>query len=279
MEPMTLGELLGATFRFIKKHFLALALITFALEGPYYLFDLIGSAFATQSDLTKNIITSFTDYFTGRTGKLSFDFHWSLQQCLFFFLSSLCYIFLTPMAFASIVALLKKDEKNQTATAQRAMTFAFSRYWPLIGSNVVYAFIFYGLLVLAGLLIFWVSLAVGPITFILFLVVAAFLIFLDTRWSFFAPAVLFGEAVPGLKKSWQLTKDHFWRLFLWFIVLNIIATIIESILNFLFGLLFEAELVREALKDIIALFVHFIPNVSIAFMYFDLLARNGEAVN
>jgi len=84
MEPMTLGELLGATFRFIKKHFLALTLITFALEGPYYLFDLIGSAFATQSDLTKTIITSFTDYFTGRTGKLSFDFHWSLQQGLFF---------------------------------------------------------------------------------------------------------------------------------------------------------------------------------------------------
>lgn len=278
MEPMTLGELLGESLRFIKKHYLALTLITFGLAGPYYLVDLIGSAFTPQPNLTKTIITSLTDYYTEKTGKLSFYFHWSFQQGLFFFMSSLCFIFLTPLASASIVALLKKDEENHTATAQSAMTFAFSRYWPLIGSNVIYAFYFYGLLVLAGLLIFFVNLALGPIAFILFLVVAAFLIFLNIRWSFFAPAVLFGEAMPGLKKSWHLTKDHFWRLFLWFFVLNIIASIIESILNYLFGLFFDPGFIREALKDIVALFVRFIPDVGLAFMYFDLLARNGEAV-
>lgn len=281
-KPMGLGEILDQTFQLVKKHFVPFSIVLLILTGPYYLFGLLASflggtaifqqSFTSSGNIVKDIINRFSGQGVGLP-----SFHLNAGMITFAVISGILSIILIPMAKASLIIATGQLQENEQLNIKKIIKRAFSRFWPLLGSTMVFGLCITGILVVAFLFLFLIP-AVPPlgifIIIILFIAIMLFLIYLSIRWNFYFPAVIFDKVAPGLGKSWQLTKGNFWRLVGVLIVLYLITSIISNVINLFITMILGASILSSFISDLVKIFSDMIAYVGIAVVYFDLCIRN-----
>ncbi len=279
-RPKGFGQILDHTFSLSKKHFKDFFLILLIFFGPIYLLQALiqlasGVSFFREvgagETWFEQVIMSFDDTEAVNLG-----------ADLGVALTGLILIFLAPVATAAVMFAIDHLRKGEEYTVGSVIKQAFSRYWPMLGSTILFGLIGFGLLVvpmiivtIAGVIGAMVLPVVGVILAILLFVgfsVGAFLLL--TRWSFYFGSVVFREETPGLSRSWKLTKGRTWVLFGLFIIFSLIITMISATLELTFGIFLGNSVLLTLIINVVGIITTLIFTVGYAVMYFDLKIRH-----
>lgn len=279
-RPKGFGQILDHTFSLSKKHFKDFFLILLIFFGPIYLLQALiqlasGVSFFREvgagETWFEQVIMSFDDTEAVNLG-----------ADLGVALTGLILIFLAPVATAAVMFAIDHLRKGEEYTVGSVIKQAFSRYWPMLGSTILFCLIGFSLLVvpmiivtIAGVIGAMVLPVVGVILAILLFVgfsVGAFLLL--TRWSFYFGSVVFREETPGLSRSWKLTKGRTWVLFGLFIIFSLIITMISATLELTFGIFLGNSVLLTLIINVVGIITTLIFTVGYAVMYFDLKIRH-----
>ncbi len=301
-KPLDFGEILDLTFRLIKGRFSRLFMLMLILMGPVYLLDIIGSLVGGtalfREPLKNSAVANLNsgskqlDQILGRiqgmenTPLLSGDH--LVTGLIVAGLVGLATLILGPVAHAAVLLLVDDVRNKRSNPTAFTIKSAFSRYWALLGSSIIYFLIVMAsFAILSGIVTGIGFLLLRPLSFptgigitlIVILSISAilFAVFLAIRLSFYFAAVVFEKVAPGVSKSWRLTKTNFWRLLGLFIVLFMITSIITGIINSVFGMLLGQSALSTLIKDLLSMVTNLVLYVGYAVVYFDLRVRNeGE---
>lgn len=172
--------------------------------------------------------------------------------------------------------------KGEEYTVGSVIKQAFSRYWPMLGSTILFGLIAFGLFIVP-IIIITIAGVVGAIVLPIVGIILAILLFVGfaigiglllTRWSFYFGSVVFKEETPGFSRSWKLTKGRTWVLFGLFIIFSMIITMISVTLELSFMMVLGDSVLLSLIVNVASLFTTMIFTVGYAVMYFDLKVRN-----
>ncbi|BCB02386.1 hypothetical protein [Bacillus sp. KH172YL63] len=287
-KPKGFGEILDHTFRLSKNHFKDFFLVFLILLGPVYLLQALIELAAGVSFFRsigggetwlEGVMSSFTGELDAEDGQSV-----NLGAELGTGLIGLITMILTPITQAAILFALNHMRKNEEYSVKLVLKEAFSRFWPLIGSSLLFGVIMFGLIVVPMIAIFMggafsalaFDFGVGTIVTIIlvFLVFAVGIGYLLTRWSFYLGAAAIEEDAPGLGRSWNLTSKRAWTLIGLYIVFSLIFAVISLAFEFTFGLLLGQSVLYNMIVNIISLFTSMLFAVGFAVMFFDLKTRH-----
>lgn len=151
----------------------------------------------------------------------------------------------------------------------------FRQIWPLIGAFFLSMLIMWGALFVAALLSVGVGALAAPLAVVTGLVGIILMVYLNVKLSLAIPAVLFEGLSPSdaIKRSWELTKSHFWRTLGILLLGGLIATgvaLVLMLIGVFTGLL--------AILFTIAVVVTVTPLVAgvVSRLYGDLASRHNE---
>ncbi len=287
-KPRSVGENLDKTFRLAKAHFKSYFIILLLLMGPgfliNYIFLFLGGANLIKGTTDGGFFASL-DNETQATGVQQFVLEnlGSGMEALFLVLTGLTSLILIPMAHASVLIGTTKGLKNESWTVSEVVKGAFSRFWPLIGSSLLFGVIVTisltaGLLfvVFAGFGTASGGSAIGAIILgVMFLVaVVALAIFFMIKLGFFFAAVTFEKVAPGFSKSWQLTKGRFWSTLGFFVVVIIINILISFLLEGVASFALGTSVLSTVLMNLSSIITTLFLMVGYAVYYTDLRTRN-----
>ena len=133
------------------------------------------------------------------------------------------------LALVALTAGISNANLGKPFTIQSAYSQGVKRLGSVIGSSFLV-----GLAVTIPAIAVGACLSVVRVGFLAVLLVIPIAIFLGTRWSLYSPAIVVDDigAVAGLTRSWELTKDFFWRVF----GTSFLATLLTLLLTLLPGL-------------------------------------------
>lgn len=279
-KPKGFGEILDLTFRIIKNHFPSLFLISIIFMGPVFLIQAVsaligGRNFFTALGTGENSFEKFVNTYTQTAQEVS------LAESIGTILTGLLVILFYPTACAAIIVLVKRIKNDEAYTVGSVIRTAFTRFWPLLWSNLLMGLILFSIVfipiviatvVLIGAAVF------DPATAIVLLVIGIIgggigLGLLFTKWGFYLPAVLFDRVAPGLSKSWMLTKKRTWKLFGLYVVLGLIVAGISVAIEIPASFL-GMSVLYSIIINFGTLFTTIIFTVGYAVMYFDAETRN-----
>ncbi|WP_335869086.1 glycerophosphoryl diester phosphodiesterase membrane domain-containing protein [Bacillus sp. 2205SS5-2] len=287
-KPKGFGEILDLTFRLSKNHFKHFLLIFLILIGPIFLVQalmelLTGTNFfrevGTGSNWFEQIISSFDQsFFESEAEMAEFDVIGTLMLIVIGILS----FFLVPIADAAVLIAINHIRLNEEYTVKNVIKKAFTRYWAIIGSTLLFWIISFGIIVLPAIILvtsgFFVSIMniwASIIMSLIFLVGFGLLIgYLLIRWSFYFGAVVLEDDALGLSRSWQLTRNRGWVLIGLFITLFIILGIVGSAFEFTFGALLGNSVLFTLIVSLVTLFTSMVNAVAFAVIFFDLRTRH-----
>lgn len=114
------------------------------------------------------------------------------------------------LAMLALIVAISNANLQREFTIRSVYSEGTQRFWPLIGSNILMGLAFVLPAIVIGLCLA-VVMPLGAIGLIVFLPVV---VFLFTRWSLNSSAIVLEKAgaIDGLKRSWELTKDFFWKV-------------------------------------------------------------------
>jgi hypothetical protein len=287
-KPKGFGEILDHTFRLSKNRFKDFFLIFLILLGPVYLLQALielaaGVSFfrtvGTGETWFDGIVNSFSGEFTDEGGP-----EVNLAAELGTGLIGLISIILAPIAQAAILFALNHMRKNEEFTVKLVIKEAFSRFWPIIGSSLLFGVIVFGIVFVpiftigfagvfgAALLEPGVGIVVAGVVLLLaFAVAVAYFL---TRWSFYFGAAAIENDAPGLGRSWRLTKKRGWILLLLFIVFGLIVGIVSSAFELTFGLVLGNSVLYGMIVNVVSLFTSMLFAVGFGVMFLDLKTRH-----
>ena len=199
-------------------------------------------------------------------------------------------------SFASLALIMAVSQTylGREFSIQSAYSGGLKRIWSVWGAGILI-----GLAILLPVIAVAVCVAMtdqilGLVALIFFL---PFVVFLSTRWSLASPAIVLESigAAAGLKRSWGLTQDHFWRVFgtsfaasLLSILLTVLPNLFTTSLLELMGAPFQViDLVGLVVEQISLIFATpFTVAVPVLIYYdlrirkegFDLLMRTTEGL-
>lgn len=284
-KPKGFGEILDHTFQLSKQHFTSFIKIFLILMGPIFLLEaliyyLSGISFFREmsggGSWLEQIINSFEESDPLATT--------SLMGEIWLILLGLVSLLIFPIASAAVLVALNHVRKSEEFTAGSAIKQAFSRFWPILGSNIVVFLIFIGLIIGFVIIITMsgfmggTSDNIGFMILLMFIVVAGGFLgigLLFTRWSFYFASVVLDHISPGITRSWQLSKGHTWRLFGLYIVFSLIIGAISFAVEMTFGVLLGNSVLFITINNLVLVFTTMIFSVAYAVMFFDLKARNS----
>lgn len=275
-SPKGFGQILDLTFIISKKKFSELILIMLIFLGPIYVLQAVmelasGVSFFREMETGgtwfENILGSFDETSTDADATLA--------------VSGLLSLLFAPIAGAAIMFAVNHMRKGEEYTVGSVIKEAFSRFWPMLGSNILFGLIAVGLFFIPMIIVFFVGImgaVMSPfagiaLAVVLFLGFAFGLGLLLTRWSFYFGSVVFKEGTPGLSRSWELTKGRLWATFGLYVIFTLIITCISMALEFSFGLILGNSVLLSIIVNAGTLFTSVIFTVGYAVMYFDLKAR------
>ncbi|MBD8005115.1 hypothetical protein [Bacillus norwichensis] len=279
-RPKGFGQILDHTFSLSKRHFKDLFLILLIFMGPIYLLQAIIELFSGVSFFREvgvggtwyeQILSSFDD-----TEDINLGADLAIASV------GLISIFIAPVATAAVMFVVDHVRKGEEYTVGSVIKQAFSRYWPMLGSTILFGLIVFGLFIVPTIII-TIAVVVGAIIFPIVGIILAILLFgsfcigvglLLTRWSFYFGSVVFQEETPGLSRSWKLTRGRTWALFGLFIIFSLIVTMISTILELTFGLFLGNSVLLSLIINAASIFTTLIFTVGYAVMYFDLKIRH-----
>lgn len=280
-KPKGFSEILDLTFQITKNHFSSLFLILLLFMGPVFLIQallelLSGRGFLRElvagSNLLDQIINTYDQTAVANT---------SLQDDLIQIFIGLLAIILYPIASAAIFVLVKHIKNNESYRIGFVIKTAFSRFWPILWSSLLFGIIVFSIVFLPLIIVFTIgalvataSLGIG-IVLIIIMVIGGIIGFglLFTRWGFYLPAVVFDKVAPGLSKSWMLTNNRTWKLFGLYTVLFLIMSAINVAFDLPASLLGQSVL-YGIIMNFVTLITTLFFTVGHAIMYFDAETRN-----
>lgn len=278
-SPKTFGQILDHTFSISKAHFKNLFLVLLIFVGPIIL--LTGFMMLLQGDPLFQRNLEKEEWFMEFFYDLDQGFVLLLPD-VYWIISIVLNIFLTPMAIASILLVVNHIRKGESYEIGDVIKQAFNRYGPMLGSSIlfglliaaiyfVFAFVYFGLI-----FTLFSNDNVGGGIFILLLLPAflvGILLFI-TRFSFYLGSVVFKEGTPGFSRSWKLTRKRTWATLGLYFVLVIIIVLINAGLQITVGLILGNGVVGYVVINLLLLIGTIILTVGYAVMYFDLKLRN-----
>ncbi|MEK3889357.1 hypothetical protein [Bacillus sp. FSL K6-3431] len=282
-RPKGFGQILDLTFTISKNKFRDLIMILLIFMGPIYLLQaliqlLFGTSFFREvgpgNTWYEQILSGFDVGEVTEATNLGADIGVGFVGFISFFLF--------PIATAAILLVVNHMRKNEDYTVGSVIKEAFARYWPIIGSTILYSLIVFGLIFIPIIIITLVGVfgalalpALGIVlAIVLFLAFAVGIIYLLTRWSFYYGSVILGEGSPGFSRSWRLTQKRTWTLIGLYIVFLLIITSISTAIEFTFSLFLGNSVLYQMIVNIATIFTTLILSVGYAVMYFDLKIRH-----
>ncbi|MFA9559172.1 hypothetical protein ACERII_17830 [Evansella sp. AB-rgal1] len=282
-KPKGFGEILDLTFSLSKKNFVNFFKIFLILLGPIFILEAIIRWYAGASlvrDFSEGatwidqIIASFDDT------DITVDGNWG--DDLWIGVVNFFGLFLYPIAYAAIVLAVNQIRKGEEFTVGPIIKKAFFRFWPIIGSSIVYFLIFLGLLIafIVAIAIFgFMSIVANPFVgmlMIFLLGIGAFIGggYLLTRWSFYLASVVLEDELVGISRSWNLTSNRGWILLGLYIVFTLIITIISTVVELTFVALLGYSVLLFTITNVVLLITTMIFSVGYSVMYFDLKTRH-----
>lgn len=282
-KPKTFGEILDHTFSLSKNRFKDFFMILLILMGPIYLLQAIiqlvsGVSFFRELGSGEiwfeQIISSFDETTIPLDSSIGAD--------IGLILTGLFGIILFPVAEAAVLFAINHIRKNEQYTVGSVIKEAFSRFWPILGSTILFGLIAFGLIIVP---IFMISMtgvfgaiihpAIGIIfAILLFLGFAVGIGYLLTRWSFYFGSVVLDRESPGFTRSWRLTKKRTWLLMGLYIIFYIIITMISSAIEFTFGIFLGNSVLLSIIVNLATILTTMLLTVGYAVMYLDLKTRH-----
>ncbi|WP_258112868.1 hypothetical protein [Alicyclobacillus sp. SP_1] len=208
-------------------------------------------------------------------------------------LASRGYTWLTAVSFIStflvtplldgilVFFVLMFAVNGSRASLNDASSHTFRRLLPYIGTLIVLALLGIGCVFVCFIVISLISALVavaglGSIVFgILLALVVLFLIFLAVRIGFALIATL-ADRIGGFTavlRSWQLTRRHFWRTLVFFIMVLIFTSVLRTLLSYLLGAMNTSVVAESIILAIYNLFVQPWAVLATTLYYVDLLVR------
>jgi hypothetical protein len=282
--PKGFGEILDHTFSLSKNRFKDFFMILLIFMGPVYLLQAIlqlisGTSFfrevGTGGTWYEQILTSFEETGTFDSTSLGAD----IGLIVIGLLSAI----LAPVAEAAILFVINHVRKNEEYTVGSVIKQAFSRFWPMIGSSILFGLICIGIIIIplgiAGVSGVAVGAMVDPVIgillgIVLFLGFALGVGLLLTRWSFYFGSVVLDKDSPGLGRSWRLSRKRTWVLLGLYIVFYLIISSIGFGVQVTFGIVLGNSVLLTLISNIVTLFTTMIFSVGYGVMYLDLKTRH-----
>jgi len=304
-KPMGIGQILDRTFNVYRKHFGKFFLLTLIFFAPLYIVqEIMLNDLTSMSMLPDANVEPFSDeYFENMTGnEPDFDNVW-LAVLFLLLIIPLTFLVSTPISTATAIFMVKREMDGHEVSLKEEIKRAFSRFWPLAGSMTVYGLIAIGMFLAIFLFLTIVvvviaaigagsiselaiedflsdpaTLIIGGVLYVLILmalmlVPSYFLI----RWAFFMPAVAMETGGIGLSKSWNLTKDNFWRVFgIYFVIMLMTSTFLFAFqMIAIFAL--QNSIIGLLLQNLLTLLISPLGLIAYAITYFDLVLRKEGA--
>ena len=282
--PKGFGEILDHTFHLTKNRFKDFFMILLIFMGPVYLVQAIlqlssGTSFFREvgsgGAWYEQILTSFEESGTFDSSSLGAD--------IGIIIIGIVSAILAPVGEAAILFTINHVRRNEEYTVGLVIKQAFSRFWPIMGSSILFGLISLGIIIvpltIVGVTGFVVGASVNPIGGIL-LGVVLFLGFalgvglLLTRWSFYFGSVVIDKVSPGLGRSWRLSRKRTWVLMGLYIVFYFIISSISFGVQMTFGMVLGNSVLLTLITNLVTLITTMIFSVGYGVMYLDAKTRH-----
>ena len=282
--PKDFGEILDHTFQLTKNRFKDLFMILLIFMGPVYLFQAIlqllsGTSFFREvgsgGAWFEQILSSYEETGTFDSSSLGAD--------IGLIVVGLISAILAPVAEAAILFTINHVRKNEDYTVGSVIKQAFSRFWPMIGSSILFFLITIGIIiiplaivgVIGGVVATMVNTVLGILLgVVLFLGFAVGIGLLLTRWSFYFGSVVLDKDSPGLGRSWRLSRKRTWALMGLYIVFYFIISSISFGVQMTLGIVLGNSVLLTLISNLVTLVTTMIFSVGYGVMYLDLKTRN-----
>lgn len=303
-KPMSIGQILDRTFSVYRKHFGKFFLLMLIFFAPLYLVqEMMITDFTSLSVFPDSSVEPFSDeYFENLDSSAEFENVW-VAILFLILLIPLTFLVSMPVSTAAITFMVKAQMDGREVSMKESIKQAFSRFWPLAGSTVVYGLIAFGMLlgiILLTVLFIVIIAAIGsdsigelaldevisdPATVIIGGVLYIFILLLLMlipgyfllRWGFYLPTVAMEEGGIGLKKSWNLTKGNFWRIFGIYFVLMMMTSVFTAVFQMITLLALQNSIIGLLLQNLLTLLVYPLGFIAYAITFFDLQLRKEGA--
>lgn len=257
-------------------------MILLIIMGPIYLIQALiqlisGTSFFREVGIGNHwfeqILSSFDD---------SVDSSTSLSADIGVIATGFIGFLLYPVAEAAILYAIDHIRKNEDFTVGSVIKQGFSRFWPMLGSDIIFGLIAFGMIIipivivsLTGVFGSMISPFIGiPLAILLFLGFAVGVGFLLTRWSFYFGSVVIDRNAPGISRSWNLTKNRTWVLMALYIIFYVIIMGISMAVEMTFGIFLGNSVLLSLITNITSLFTTLVFSVGYGVMYLDLKVRH-----
>ncbi|MEH7075961.1 hypothetical protein [Neobacillus drentensis] len=282
--PKRFGEILDHTFQLTKNRFKDLFMIMLIFMGPIYLIQAIlqlssGTSFFREvgsgGAWFEQIITSFEETGTFNTSSLGAD--------IGIIIMGIVSAILAPVAEAAVLFTINHVRQNEDYTVSSVIKQAFKRFWPIMGSSILFGLISLGIIILPIAIVAFtgafvatsvntvVGILLGVVLFLGFAVVVALLL---TRWSLYFGSVVLDKVSPGLGRSWRLSRKRTWVLLGLYLVFYFIISCISFGVQMTFGLVLGNSVLLTLISNLVSLVTTMIFSVGYAVMYLDAKTRH-----
>lgn len=202
LKPMGIGELLDHTFTLFRRAWKPLLLLGLISIIPSFLITALLNTLVTvnKGSLLQNLLeTAVREAQFGNPTTI-------ISAVAIYLLLFVVLLFLSPLWVGSFISAAHQVVLGETPTLGSAFRAATSRYWALLGTNILLGLLYlvaFPILVIGGLVI------LSPITLI-----GGYLAL--TTFFAFCNQVIIIERVDGgpaaMKRSWGLVKTRFWPI-------------------------------------------------------------------
>ncbi|WP_010530897.1 hypothetical protein [Lentibacillus jeotgali] len=280
-RPKGSGEILDAAFTLCKQYFSKFFLIILITVGPLYLLQsmilfLTGRSFFREAGSGSNWFNQTLNSFEATANTTLGEDIANLGVGL------LTYIFI-PVAQAAVLFAISRLKTQDDFAVGSVIKQAFSKFWPILGSSLIFGIIlfamffipFIAIMIIGVLSIFADPVSGIAIMIILMLAVGLAAAYFLTRWSFFLGTAVFENNIPGLGRSWHLTRKNSWKVFgiyiVFFLIFLAVSLAVETVLITFLG----NSVLYSIIVNLVTLLTTTIFMVGYAILYFDLKIRQG----
>lgn len=186
-----------------------------------------------------------------------------------------------PVAEAAILIALNHIRKNEEYTISSVIKKAFTRFWAMLGSNILFGLIVFGFFFVAVLIL--VPIGIFAIAIPLIGILVAFVLgiglfvglgYLLTRWGFYFGSVVLDYESPGFSRGWHLSKKRGWVLFGLYIVFFLIISAISFAVEATFGMFLGNSVLLTLIVNLTTIFSTLLFAVGYGVMYLDARIRH-----
>lgn len=280
-RPKGFGEILDTAFTLCKHHFSGFFLIALVLIGPVYLVQslillLTGTSFFRET-------ASGNNWFEQTINSFEATANTTLGEDLANIGVGLLSLIFIPVAQAAILLAVSRLKQSEAFKIGGVIRQAFSKFWLILGGSLIFGIIFFAMIfvpTIVILIIGVISIVADPFAglvmmILLMLGVGLTAAYFLTRWSFYLGTAVFENNIPGLMRSWHLTRKNSWKVFgiyiVFFLIFLAISLAIESVVIALLG----NSVLYSIIVNLVTLLTTTIFMVGYAVIYFDLKIRQS----